>query len=266
MIVLKTQPAGADVYLDGVLIEQKTTATLNELLPATYNIRLELQGHYPWSSQIKVEQGKASLFEKIILFAKRTDIEQLNKTSFSSFYVDKEQKNIYSLDYENRKLYVSGLQGEHHRLAALVPKMSQEPLKFIISFDRKKVIFLNSRQVAVSEIFTREEDVIADQGIVLDYPSDVIVDAFWYSDNYHFMLVCRKRIIICEPVEDFKPVELASLSGHNHSYFYDISSDVLYFSDYQKAVDGQMHQNLYKLDVAPKVTVLPRIIKIKANE
>ncbi len=71
LIVIKTQPQGASIYFDKKLINDKTPATLNELLPGTYNMRLELERYYPWHDDINVEAGKVTRLEKVILFPLR---------------------------------------------------------------------------------------------------------------------------------------------------------------------------------------------------
>ena len=68
LIALKTQPAGASVFLDDRLLNLKTPANINELLPGRYHIELELEEHYPWSGYVDVEAGKVARVEKIILF------------------------------------------------------------------------------------------------------------------------------------------------------------------------------------------------------
>lgn len=46
LIVLKTQPQGASIYLDGRLLSDKTPYTIVELIPAEYNIRTEISFRY----------------------------------------------------------------------------------------------------------------------------------------------------------------------------------------------------------------------------
>ena len=64
IISLKTQPAAADVYLNGKPLDMKTPATINELLPGSYNVKVGLKGYYPWIYQANVEPRKVTRFEK----------------------------------------------------------------------------------------------------------------------------------------------------------------------------------------------------------
>jgi len=95
LVALKTQPQGAAIYFENKLLNEKTPATLNELLPGRYNLRLELENYYPWAGVVEVEAGKVTRLEKIILFALRPNIKELSKNKISSFWVDKEDIRIY---------------------------------------------------------------------------------------------------------------------------------------------------------------------------
>ena len=98
IIAIETQPAGASVYLNGVLLDKKTPVTVQELLPGKYNVRIELERHYPWSSDTTVEGRRVSRLDKIILFPLRPNAKKLNKEKISSFWVDKERGRIYYVD------------------------------------------------------------------------------------------------------------------------------------------------------------------------
>ncbi|MCX5701222.1 MAG: PEGA domain-containing protein, partial [Candidatus Omnitrophica bacterium] len=100
IISIKTQPEGVDVYLNGKLFSEKTPATINELIPGTYSLRLESERYYPWVSQVKVEARKVVRLEKIILFPKRTHIKQLNQEEVSSFWLDTQNSRIYYFNQE----------------------------------------------------------------------------------------------------------------------------------------------------------------------
>jgi hypothetical protein len=87
---------------------------------------------------------------------------------------------------------------------------------------------------------------------VLDYSSAPLLDAFWHSDNYHLVLLTDKSIEVLEAKPQSIPVKLVNLSKKNTTAFYDLHNDVLYFLDYQRAADGNLYENLYKLELNPK--------------
>ncbi len=80
LIVLKTQPQGASVYLDKKLLSFKTPATINELLPGKYELKFEMDKYYPWSGEVEVGAGKVTRLEKIIAEFKLYEEERQSMT------------------------------------------------------------------------------------------------------------------------------------------------------------------------------------------
>ena len=266
IIVIKTQPAGASVYLDGSLLRDKTPVTVNELLPARYNLKIELEKHYPWAGEIEVGKGKVTRLEKIVLFLLRPHIKQLNKERLSSFWIDEEDKAIYYVNQDDNIIYISNLEGENYkRIAPFIP-ITPPPLKFKLSPDKQKLLYFNKRQVAVAYLINRREASPKDEPFILNYPAEGIVDVFWHSDSYHLILADERRIQAREVRPDSPAVELVVLSRKNSAIFYDLDTDTLYFTDYQKADDGNLYNNLYKLELNTKNFPFQGLIKIKADE
>lgn len=266
LIALKTQPVGADVYLNDIVLNEKTPLTINELLPGTYNIKINLEKYYPWTSEVIVEAGKVSRLEKIILFPLRPDIKQLNKDKLSSFWVDESDKKIYYINQEDNSIYVSDLEGEHYTLA--VPYIAIEPpsLRFKLSPDKQKLLYFNKHQIAVVDLTGRNKETFPNKSFVLKYPAAGINDIFWHSDSYHLIIVTDKKIEALEAKPELLAVELVSLNKKNAAISYDVNTDSLYFVDYQKADDGNFYNNLYKLDLSPRTSPLKDLIKIKTSE
>jgi len=67
LIYMTTVPSGASVYFGKELLPQKTPALIRDLIPASYEIRVELAGHKGWSQKLPVEGGKATVVEHILL-------------------------------------------------------------------------------------------------------------------------------------------------------------------------------------------------------
>ncbi|MGE5197487.1 MAG: PEGA domain-containing protein, partial [Deltaproteobacteria bacterium] len=146
LIVLKTQPPGASIYFNEKLLNDRTPVTLNELLPGTYNIRLELENYYPWEDDIGVEAGKVTRIEKIIFFPLRPNVKQLNKEKISIFWIDPEKDNIYYVNQDEGYIYKSDLNGDHYEKIASFPEILPAPVKWKSSPDREKILYFNERQ------------------------------------------------------------------------------------------------------------------------
>ncbi len=67
VVYLASWPSGAEVFLEKSHFKEKTPATIRDLLPGEYTIRLELKDHRSWTQKVRVEDGKAAVFDKILL-------------------------------------------------------------------------------------------------------------------------------------------------------------------------------------------------------
>ncbi len=248
LLALKTQPSGASVYLDEKSLDLKTPASVTELLPGRYRLRLELEKHYPWFNEVNVDAGKVTRLEKIILFPLRPNIKQLNAERLFFFWVDEERAAIYYVNSEDNGIYKSDLEGQgSEKIADFLP-LQTPAIKWKLSPDREKLLYFNARQIGIVYLKPQDKPFLAPP-FVLNYPEDKIIDVFWHSDSYHLILVGRRGIEALEAEPNAVPVALVNLSKRNTSCFYDAHSDSLYFLDYQKAADGNFYDNLYKLEL-----------------
>ncbi|MBN2830794.1 MAG: PEGA domain-containing protein [Candidatus Omnitrophica bacterium] len=121
LVSIKTQPQSAHIYLESKLLKERSPVTISELLPGSYNLRIELEDYYPWSMQVDVQPRKITRVEKVILFPNRTNIKQLNKRSATYFYVDQEKKSIYYFNLPEHIIYESDLEGERFKELSVLP-------------------------------------------------------------------------------------------------------------------------------------------------
>jgi len=266
LIYIKTQPEGANIYLNGKLITEKSPASIQELLPGVYKVTLLLAEYYPWKSEVDVEAGKVSRIDKVILFPLKPDMQQLNDTGFSSFRVDIERGGIYYLDQENKIVYRSELDGGNFEDIASLPDKFGQISGWDVSVDKGKMFIFNPRQISVIFIDNRDDDLYSDSFISLDYPQERIIKVFWHSDSYHLIVLTNKHVAVIESRPQAKPVNLVELNKEATEAFYDNKRQVLYFSDNQKGPDGAFYNNLYKLELSPELYFLERLMNKKANE
>jgi hypothetical protein len=266
LISLKTQPAGASVLLNGKLFSEKTPCSLNELLPGTYRVELTLEDYYPYTADVEVLADRVSRMEKIILFQLRPDIQQLNKERFSQFWIDESRGVIFYVNRENDSIYRSDMAGEHLELIAQFTPLMPAPKKWLLSFDREKMLYFNIHQIAVLYLPQDKKHPPEEKPVILNYPADAIQDAFWYSDNYHLIVVTDKKIDVIEANPSAAAVTIVNLNKKNSSAFYDPRNDSLYFSDSQKAADGNFYDNLYRLELKKRLYPFQELMGIKTNE
>ena len=266
IISLKTQPEGASIYLDGKLMNEKTPVTINELLPGTYSLTLQLKEHYPWVSQVYVEPRKVARLEKIILFPIRSHIKQLNQERVSLFWLDKENNRIYYFNPDENILYASDLEGERFtEIGSLPESFSNPPEKLKVSPDKEKLLVSNAHQICV--LYLRPQGVVSylQLPVIVDYPKQQINNVFWHSDSYHFIVAADKNIEVFEARDKPNPVYLVNLNKEITGAFYDTGNDALYFIDAERAADGLLYDNVYKLDLNNKSYLLKDLIQRNKN-
>lgn len=266
LISIKTQPPGAHIYLESKLLDEKSPVTITELLPGTYNVRIELESYYPWSMQVDVEPRKITRIEKIILFSKRPNIKQLNERRVTSFYVDREKRSIYYFNRWENIIYESDLEGERFKeLSALPDGFKGIPKELKFSADKEKAVLFNNHQVCILYLSPKRSLLYGHPALVLDYPGQKIIQVFWHSDNYHLILVADKHIAVIEADVKLNEVRLVDLNKAPSELFYDIDKDSLYFLDCQMGTDGVIYENIYKLDLSGKHPIINNVIKLKQN-
>ena len=124
MFIFDTQPRGAKIYLDGKL-QQKffdkyfslesdfvTTPTkIKNVLPGQHDIKIELDGYWPWTKKLEIHPGESTYAEDINLFKKNLPLSILGiknpliKQSPDSKYLALiNDKKIYALNQETEEI------------------------------------------------------------------------------------------------------------------------------------------------------------------
>jgi len=265
LISIKTHPQGANIYLDARLLKDKTPATIQELLPGSYNIKVELAGYYPWITQVNVHPRKVSRFEQIILFPMRPNMKQVNHGNISAFIFDKGR--VYYFNDKDYVFYVSTSEGEKFEAMARVQESLRSPVRGVkISSDKEKAAIFNRNQICVVYLTRESKLLYGQESFVLNYPGWEILDVFWHSDSYHLVLVTRKHIVVTEANIKSSPVILVNLNKDTPIVFYEEDKDSLYFSDSQLGGDSLSYENIYKLELNSRQSIFNNLIKPNQNE
>jgi hypothetical protein len=259
LIYVKTRPPGASIYLNGKLVGERSPASMQELIPGTYKVALELEEHYPWKGQVEVEAGKVSRVDRIILFPLRPQLQQLNQEGFSAFRIDPERKQVYYLDEGKKIIYRSNLDAADFEDIAGLPDKFFQINGWEISPDRKKLLIFNYHQIGVVFFDNLPDSEYPVTPVLLDYPQEKVMDVFWHSDSYHLVVLTDKHVQVVESRTNAQPVNLIELNKAQAKAFYDAKEDVLYFSDSQRGPDGS-YNNLYKLELSADLYFLERLI------
>jgi hypothetical protein len=266
LLYLKTQPPGAEIYLDKKLLVEKSPATVNELLPGTYEVRVELRGYYPWSDDVRIEESKITRLDKILLFPLRNNLKKVNKTSVAYFFLDKDKEAVYYLDSRDRILYRCGLDGERRAPVGRLPELQSHAAGYLFSSDRNKLLYFSPSQIGIAELQQRRDAEPERVPFILDYPQSDIRDVFWHSDSFHLVIVTARCVEVMEARPRACPITLARLNRRDAQAYYDTGSDTLWFLDQERSPEGDTHGNLYKLELDSRTAPLYDLIRIKNEE
>jgi len=265
LIALKSQPEGADVYLDGKPLNDRTPVTINELSPGAYQVEVRLKGYYPWSAKINVASARVANFERITLFPLRPEIKQLNKEKLTAFYVDQGKDRIYYFDQERSEIYVSDVEGNNQEKVGDMCKLDAAPLQCKVSPARKKIAYYNQRQVGISYLYAENDRREREAPCMVEVRDDLLREVFWHSNDHYLILVTDKKIEARELRPDASPMVLVVLNRKDARVFYDAPTDTLYFQDAERAADGRMYDNVYALELKQKLFDLRSRNREKGN-
>lgn len=251
LIVLKTQPSEARIYLNGELLKDKTPVTISELLPGKYNLLVKLEKYYPWSIDVHVQAGKVMRFEDVILFPAMTNVKQLNKEQVSSFWFDRDKREMYYFNQNEAVVSRSDSDGQNYEEIDRFIMISPAPIEYKLSADRKKMAYFNQHQIGISYILQSKESVKDD--FILGFTGINIRNIFWYSNGAYIIMVTDKALEVLEAMPGSKPIVLVIFNKDNPCYFYDTDNGAFFFLDSQVASDGKAYDNIYKIDLGQKI-------------
>ncbi len=262
IIMLRTQPSGASVWLNGRPENEKTPMTIDELMPGNYNLEVRLEKHYPWSAAVAVEPGRVSRLDKIILFPLRPNTKQINRFQFSAFWLDKEANEIYYLSLDRKSIYRSNLEGGQLERVGDFLEIKPSPKKWLVSEDREKLLYFNRQQIAVVYLNKAFQDSPPREAFVIDYPRAQVLDVFWHSNSYHLIVATDRGIEAREARPQGHSVNLVNLNKPKAFSYYDARTDTLYFVDTERASDGNVYDNLYTLQLNNKLFSFQELMRL----
>jgi len=95
ILILKSNPAGANIYLNEKLRTEKTPARIANLLPDDYIIKIEKENFYPWQKTLSLESSMTTFAENITLFEKTLPAEVVETNSELFSLAPNKEKIIY---------------------------------------------------------------------------------------------------------------------------------------------------------------------------
>lgn len=262
LINISSKPEGAAVYLNGKYTGEVTPASLKELKPGIYDLRLQLEDYYPWENSVVVKDGMVSDSKEVTLFRRIPHMDKINIEEVADFVLDKTRDNIFFISKENNSLYKIDTKGRTSRTVYRLPFSVEKIKKWLISFDNKKIVYLVGNNIYVGFLIDSDSRVAIPKDFTIVVPEE-IVDIFWYFDNEHIIVVETRDIKVFELFSQGKnnTVSLATLNYRRPKVFYDAENNILYFTDQQETSAGRYH-NLYKIQLG-RHQILPFMEEIE---
>lgn len=123
MFIFDTQPRGAKIYIDGKL-QQKffdkfffiknnsiaTPAKIKDVLPGKYDVKIELDGYWPWTKKLEIYPGESTYAEDISLFKK--NLPWLIINNIKDPRIEPSPDNKYLALINDKKIYALNLETE----------------------------------------------------------------------------------------------------------------------------------------------------------
>jgi hypothetical protein len=78
ILVIASEPRGAQISINGKNVEDATPARIKNLMPSNYAIRVEKDGFYPWEKTLTVKSKLTTFAENIMLFKKTLPMQVIN--------------------------------------------------------------------------------------------------------------------------------------------------------------------------------------------
>ncbi len=182
--LLKTQPSETNIYLDGLLQDNKMMITPKGLIdkfiiitglePKNYLLEIKLENYHPWKKNLKIKEGLVTKADNIVLLPKSPEIFSLNNEEeiieilpFSNNNFDQIndqekiiskiignhfftytifQNNIYYLEKPSGIIYKTDLSGKNKKQINLTCLESENLSKEtkLIISDKEKIAVLNN--------------------------------------------------------------------------------------------------------------------------
>lgn len=175
ILILKSKPEGANIFLNGELQKISTPARLTNLMPEDYSVKVEKENFYFWQKTLPVRSRLTTFAENITLFKKNLPIElSPGDIPLFSLSPDKE-KIVYLLTDETEKQVwlLNNKTGEKIMLYGTTAKEGAIVKKIEWSQSSQKILI------------TVSEDSHPEKYIIFDYQAET-ASTYKNLDEFYF--------------------------------------------------------------------------------
>ncbi|MCX5701587.1 MAG: PEGA domain-containing protein, partial [Candidatus Omnitrophica bacterium] len=258
LIYLKSIPDGAKVYLDGMYIKNTTPVNIEGLTPGEYKLSLELENYYTWFQKVLVESGKSTVLDRIILCPKKQHLDKINISEVEDFFVFPADRDYaYCISENKTSIFRIKLnpKEKEKELVCNQLQLTDNIQDLSLSPDKKKLAYFYNNRLDIVYLSRGKDNYQQPENsnffIIANHR---IINAFWYSDSEHIVIVTDKNIKIYELTSKGKDniVTVLNINDKHPKVFYDVTEDAMYITDIQEGSDGKLHRGLYRLDLSKR--------------
>jgi len=83
LLRVSTTPSEAEIFLERRRYKYKSPATLSGLIPGNYTLTIRLRGYRPWRHAVSIEEGRATVFENVVLIPSVLKQKTVSEGSFT---------------------------------------------------------------------------------------------------------------------------------------------------------------------------------------
>lgn len=156
-LIIETNPKGAKIFIDD---QPQTTffksfysqdnsfittpATLKNIAPGTYNIRLELEGYWTWTKQLAIQANQSTFLENVRLFANNDPlpIKYCDNQTTPKLYISPDGEYQVVVNNQNNKNQLFLLDTTNNQAKFLLE--SETPINYIAWSKNNKKILINN--------------------------------------------------------------------------------------------------------------------------
>ncbi|MDD5496052.1 MAG: PEGA domain-containing protein [Candidatus Omnitrophica bacterium] len=258
IISIKTNPAGANIYVNGRAFKDLSPSRIEELKPGSYNIEVKKDGFYPWQKELSVKPNMVTQAEDIVLFPVAKDIKRIGECETVDFFIS-DRNDIFYMTKEG--LFKSNMDGDNFRKISAYSEWPDDIIDKKVSLDGRKILFFDKYHIWIAHLNVEDNTAKAIGNIRIEKLLDSISqisDVFWYSDSRHIIFVTDKDINAAElsgGALSRNVVTLYRFVRNPSTIYYDDANDSLYFIDFgsesgpQQTSGSKNGTYIYRLDL-----------------
>lgn len=250
VILVRSKPGHAKIYFNEKKLEGTTPHAVKDLLPDTYQLRIEKKGYYSYELPVRVESARVAEIEAVLIPQVRNieklaaDIEVLN------FFILKKAFTTSVILFSPKAMYLTDEKFEKMTKIVDLPfddKVIQNILG--VREDRHQYIFWTGERVWRVRMPAFQESFLT-RAMALYSSRQEIRDVFFGLEERYLIIQDGARILALDVRQPEIHFTILETRDRQAGMFYDSDEDILYVRD--RIANGQQ-ASLYKIDLTELV-------------